>query len=240
MKPIASNDLLSQLRAAVASYQIAPQTIEKLQSLQFVVLAAITGSGRNTIVRELLKTGRYSYIVSDTTRRPRVNDGIKEQNGVEYWFRSEADALADVKAGKYVEVAINHKRYLYGNSIKAYDEALSTHKIAITDVDTKGADTFHRVKSDVMAIFVLPPSYEEWRRRLMDRGDMTDEEFTNRVQSARAELTHALETDFYHFVINDDLDQAVKAIDELATGKEATRQDALGKQVAADLLAKLA
>jgi len=81
-----------------------------LQQTKFVPLVAITSSGRNTLIRELLKTGEYHFIVSDTTRKPRTNDGVMEQSGVEYWFRDEDEVLQDVKDGKFLEAAVIHSQ----------------------------------------------------------------------------------------------------------------------------------
>src|SRR5579885_607634 len=107
---------LQEFKTVLANYRISPASQRILQQTNLVLLAAPTSAGRNTIIRELLKTGDYHYIVSDTTRQPRINDGIPEQNGVEYWFRSEADILKDLAAGQYVEAAIIHNQQVSGIS----------------------------------------------------------------------------------------------------------------------------
>lgn len=98
-----------QFKNILKNYQMSEKSVEILNSTEFVMLSAISSSGRNTIIRELLKADDFYYIVSDTTRMKRMNDGVMEQNGVEYWFRSEEEILADLANGKYVEAAIIHK-----------------------------------------------------------------------------------------------------------------------------------
>jgi guanylate kinase len=67
-----------------------------LEGLNLVLLVAPTSTGRNTVIRELVSKHNYQFIISDTTRPPQYRDGRTEENGVEYFFRSEDDMLADL------------------------------------------------------------------------------------------------------------------------------------------------
>ena len=87
---------------ALKDYQLSDHALAILTKTQLVILTAPTASGRNTIINELLRTNEYNFIVSDTTRPPRLNDGILEQNGREYFFRDEADMLQDIKDGNFL------------------------------------------------------------------------------------------------------------------------------------------
>jgi len=120
---------IDEFRAALENYQVAPPALRLLAQTKFVMLIAPTSTGRNTVIRHLLKTNDYYFIVSDTTRKPRSNDGIMEQNGIEYWFRSEADVLADIEQSKYLEAAIIHNQQVSGISIREFQKAFDTNKI---------------------------------------------------------------------------------------------------------------
>ena len=99
-------------------YNPSLEIIDLLRNIQFVLLAAPTAAGRNTIIRNLIMTGKYYYVVSDTTRKPRINNGIPEKNGNEYWFKSEEEFLHGLKNGAYVEAAIIHNQQVSGISLE--------------------------------------------------------------------------------------------------------------------------
>lgn len=94
---------LPEFAETLSRYRVSEPVIEVLHSFRLVLLSGPSASGRNTIINELLKSGQYVYIVSDTTRRPRVNNGVKETNGVEYWFRSEEQLLDELRHGDFLE-----------------------------------------------------------------------------------------------------------------------------------------
>src|ERR1700759_5108412 len=114
-----------EFKAVLDSYQISDRARQAVQELKLALLLAPTSSGRNTIIRYQVGTGRYYYIISDTTRPPRVNDGVQEKNGREYWFRSEEEILADLKAGEYLEAEIIHNQQVSGISIRELEKAHS-------------------------------------------------------------------------------------------------------------------
>lgn len=228
-----------QFKTILKQYQMSDQSVDILNSTEFVMLSAISSSGRNTIIRELLRTDDFYFIVSDTTRSKRVNDGVMEQNGVEYWFRTEEDFLADLKNGKFVEAAIIHNQQVSGVSIRELDIARQNNKIAISDIDVQGVHNIMEHSKLAVPVFVLPPSYEEWIDRWMKRGKITDAEYDNRMNSAIQELTKALEEDYYHFLINDDLAEAVKGVTQIAKGIVSAKHDLAGRKIAEDILRRL-
>ena len=206
---------IQNFQTALDGYHPSKTAIQVLSQTELVLLVAPAPSGRNTIIRELLKTDDYYFIVSDTTRKPRTNDGILEQNGREYWFRNEADMLADIDSGKFLEAAIIHNQQVSGISIRELQAAQELRKIAMTDAEVAGADNAIRYKPDTVAIFVLPPNFEEWQRRLRYRGDMHDEEFKRRMESALTEFEIALSRDYFRFVVNDSIDDAAAEVNQI-------------------------
>ena len=203
----------------LAKYQISERAQKVLDDLKLVLMIAPTAAGRNTIVRYQLKTGRYYYIVSDTTRPPRVNDGVTEQNGQECWFRSEETMLADLKAGEFLEAELIHGQQVSGISIRELEKARYAHKIAISDVDLGGIHKIVRAKPDTIAIMLLPPGFEEWQRRLAGRGVMRPDEEKRRLETARRIFEDGLKYDYYHFVISENIEQSAAIIDAIVEGK---------------------
>lgn len=206
---------IEEFRHALESYRLSDTARKKLEDLQLVLMVGPTSSGRNTIIRELVKTGAYHFIVSDTTREPRSNDGIPEQDGVEYWFRNEKDMLQDIRNGDFLEAAIIHNQQVSGISIRELAKARATNKIAIDEVEIKGADNAYRAKPDTIIIFSVPPGFEKWMQRLHKRGSLPDDEIYRRLESACLEFDAALTHDYYRFIINDDIDETVAIVDSM-------------------------
>jgi guanylate kinase len=207
---------LKEFQAVLKDYRVQALNRPILDKIELVLLTAATSAGRNTIIHELVKTKAYHFIVSDTTRQPRVNDGKKEKNGREYWFRSEAEVLADLRDGNYLEAAIIHNQQVSGISLRELEHAKDEGKIAITDIEIVGVDNIVSAKPDTLALFVLPPSFEQWQARLKHRGRMTAIERRRRMESACLEFAAALEHKYFKFVINDTIDHALEQVHELA------------------------
>ncbi len=206
---------LEEFKKILADYHISNQSKTILARTKLALLLAPSGGGRNTLIRELVKTGKYHFIVSDTTRKPRVNDGIAEKNGVEYWFRTEQEILADLEAGKFLEAELIHGQQVSGISIRELQKAQDENRIAITDVDMGGLHNIVQAVPDITAVLVLPPSFEEWQRRMLNRGEMTVSEHKRRLETAIKIFSMALEHSYFKFVINDKLEHAVEQIQAL-------------------------
>jgi guanylate kinase len=214
----------SEFREILDKYVISAHAQQVLKDLKLVLLVAPTSAGKNTIIRHQLEAGRYYYVVSDTTRPPRKNDGIMEQNGKEYWFRTEEDMLAGLKAGEYLEAELIHNQQVSGISIRELEKARDEHKVAITDVDPDGIHNIVRAKPDTIAIMVLPPSFEEWQRRIAGRGRMMPGEEKRRYETALKLLEDGQKHDFYHFVISENIEQSAGIIDAIVEGKSNPHQ----------------
>ena len=207
---------LKQAKGLLRSYTLSESSLQILKKAPLTLLAAPTSSGRNSIIKKLLETDKYHFVVSDTTRKPRVNNGIPEQNGVEYWFRSHQEVVEDLRSGKYLEAAIVHETDIYGISIRELKKALDSKKIPITDIEIVGVDSVLKLKPDTTAVFVVPPHFEEWHDRLEKRGEMSRDELERRMRSAAEELKHALENESsYHFLVNDSLEHAVEQMHQI-------------------------
>ncbi len=205
-------------QAQIANYTPNQAGVELLQAANIVLIVGVTGAGKDTIQREMLKSGDYYNLITTITREPRYNNGVLEQDGVEYYFISDAEAEARIDAGDYVEVSLVHGR-IYGVTVDEIRRVNESGKIGIADVDVQGVAKYKKLSSAVTAIFLVPPSYAEWQRRVRKRylneADFM-KDWPNRRKSAISELEKALEAPYYHFVINDELEEAVDACAKLA------------------------
>jgi guanylate kinase len=229
---------LSEFEAVLRDYRLSPDAQRTLDDTKFAIMVGPSSSGRNTIIKRLMHTDKYHFIVSDTTRPPRANDGVQERNGVEYWFRDEDELLADLRAGKFLEAEVIHQQQVSGVSIRELEKAHAGHKIAITDVDIGGVSNILKLKKDASIIMILPPSFDEWQRRLKHRSTMTDIEWRRRLETSVRIFSAPAEHDYFKIVINENLEQAVAQVDAIArTGQIDPAQQQKGLKLAQELLA---
>jgi guanylate kinase len=207
-----------EFKEVLKHYQMSDHAKSALEGLNLILLVAPTSTGRNTVINELLKQkgDEYYFIVSDTTRAPQVRDGQLEQDGVNYFFRSEEEILHDLQAGEFLEAALIHDQQVSGISVRELEKAKSLNKIAITDIEIQGMDSIKRVQPDAKAIFLLPPSFNAWQDRMASRGRMQETELRNRLKSAAEEFNAALSRNYYNFVITENVGQSAAIIDAIA------------------------
>lgn len=237
--------LRAEFEKVLSDYKPSDHARGIINDAAFAVLTGPSGAGRNTLIRELAKTGAYHFVISTTTRPPRMNDGVLEQNGREYWFCTEQEVLDDLKAGEFLEAEIIHGQQVSGISIEELERASLERRIAITDVDIAGIDNVLRAKPDALPILVFPPSFEVWRQRLNGRGDMDMDQLKRRAQTAARIYELPEKDDRYRIVINDTIEHAVAQIRAIAEHGELdpvprAEAQAIARQLRADTLARLA
>lgn len=213
-----------EFKEVLANYHVSEKGKQMLKNTTLVLLVSPTSAGRNTIIKKAVETGKYEYIVSDTTRPKRINNGVKEQNGVEYWFRTEDEMLDDLKNGLFLEAELIHDQQVSGISLRELEKATQHDKIAINEVDYEGIANVFEALPDTHAILVLPPSPEEWMKRLTNRGDMTTEEIRNRLVTAEKILESAQTRDYYKIIVNDDVNNAVKQLQSIVEDGKYTEE----------------
>ncbi len=208
---------MDEFRRLLEDYRPSEAGKRTLREVRLVLGVAPSATGRNTIIRELEKVGNYHFVISDTTRQPRINNGVPEQNGREYWFRTEEEMLHELRHGEMVEAAIIHGQQVSGISIRELAAAQESGSIAVKDVEIIGAANIHRLKPDALVLFMVPPSFDMWMERLHSRGYMSPDEIGRRIESAERELAAALEADYYRFILNDTLEGTTAEIHRLVT-----------------------
>ncbi len=229
------------LQTLINSYQPSAATKQLVATHPLVLVAGISGAGKDTIANRLVATGKYQQFVSHTTRPPRSNDGQLEVDGQDYHFIDQQRAEQMLQQQEFIEAKLVHGT-IYGTSAAEFQKAIDSQKIPINNVDVQGVDEYKQLSDQVTALFILPPSFETWLERLKSRYP-TDEEFAQnwpkRRDSAIRELSFALESKYFEWVINDDLDQAVKEADRLISNQEMEFVTSEQKQIAKDILSKL-
>jgi guanylate kinase len=208
-----------EFKDILEKYQISDRAKKALEGLKLVLVVAPTSTGRNTIIRYLIDNLNYYFIISDTTRPAQMRDGKMEENGVQYFFRSEQEILADLKAGEFLEAAIIHNQQVSGISIRELEKAKNQNKIAITDIEIIGAGNIMRFYPKAKAVFLVPPNFTEWQKRIAGRGYVNDQELKHRLISASKELAAALQNDYYHFVVAENIKQSALVVDAIANDR---------------------
>jgi guanylate kinase len=222
---------------AIKSFKLSDHAESVLASTPLVAFVGITASGRNTVIRHLVEQGNYRFVVSDTTRQPKFRDGRLEQDGVDYYFRSEEAVLQDIINGEYIEAEIIHNQQVSGSSIRELKKVLEAGKTPIRDFDIGGIENIAKLKPDAIIIALLPPTYAEWERRLYAREHIDSEEFNNRLRTAKRILEMILTQQRFNIVINDDLQECVETIRTIVEHDGYTSElAAYGHHVAQEIL----
>lgn len=196
------------------TYKPSIATIALIRETPILLLVGVSGAGKDSLKQSLLKTGKYHHIVSHTTRAPRMNADVLEKDGREYHFisLSEADKMMDEHA--YVEAKM-YSGNIYGTSVEEIKKARDDNKVAVTDVEVQGVAEYKAFAPEVKAVFVLPPNYEVWQKRLLSRygGEIDEADYAKRMATARIELSKALGSNYFFYLINDDLSKALEEVE---------------------------
>ena len=168
------------------------------------IVCAPSGAGKTSLVAELLqRDGNVRLSVSHTTRAPRPG----EQDGSDYHFVSRPTFEAMIERGEFLESAEVHGN-LYGTSQGWIDEQRARDVDIVLEIDWQGAQQVRKLIADAIGIFILPPSPDTLRRRLIDRGQDSNAVIERRLQAARGEVEHLAEFDYV--IINHNFDDAVE------------------------------
>lgn len=210
-----------------------------MRNTDLVLLRGPSSGGRNTIINILLKdAGIYAEFITDTTRPPRDVDGNIEKNGVDYWFRSEDEFINGLENGDYIEAEVIHSQQVSGMSIRELERIGTVGRIPILDIHFGGVDSIRAIKEDAMVIFITPPNFDEWVRRLRTRGTITPEEFEKRFKTSKEDYEHALATPNVFFVVNDDLEKAVSDVKRIIESNDYSEEENVAARNVAEAIYK--
>lgn len=184
--------------------------IRKKVTGTLIVISAPSGAGKGTICRELLKRNDNLFLsISMTTRSPRVG----EKDGVDYYFVTKEEFERRIKDNQLLEYAIVHNENYYGTPKDKVEEYLSKGMDVILEIDIQGALQINEIMPEGVFIFVMPPSMEILKERLIQRNTETKEQLVERFRKAYQEINEV--SKYNYVVINDDVDLAVKKIESI-------------------------
>jgi guanylate kinase len=183
-----------------------------------VVVSSPSGGGKGTLIQRVLNTvPNLSYSVSYTTRAPRAG----ETNGRDYFFVSTLQFEEMMQRGDFLESADVHG-HLYGTSHEQVQRERAAGRDIILEIDVQGAASIRGLIDDAVTVFILPPSFEVLRQRLIARGTDASGDLERRLRGAPAEVQQY--KDFQYVILNDDVECAANQLAAIISA-ERTRCD---------------
>ena len=200
------------------------------------ILSAPSGAGKSSLINALLADlprNEVRLSISHTTRNPRP----AEEDGVHYYFTTHAEFEALIEKDHFLEWAEVFGNY-YGTSLPMIEKSLEQGVDVFLDIDWQGARQIRQKVPNVKTIFILPPSREELKNRLVGRGQDSDETIAKRMAEAKSEMSHYNEFDYV--IVNDDFQQALAELKAILTAErlKLSSQEIRHKALIEQLLAK--
>lgn len=174
-----------------------------------LVVSGPSGAGKGTICKALLnKNDQIKLSVSATTRKPRNG----EVHSVNYFFIEKEEFTKMIENGEFLEYAQIYDNF-YGTPKAAIIECLEKGQDVILEIEMQGARQIKEVYPEGVFIFVLPPSLEELKSRIVGRGTETQEEIEKRFSCAFEEINQIVNYDY--FIVNEDIEKSVSDVEAI-------------------------
>ena len=171
-----------------------------------IVISAPSGAGKGTVISKLLEKEDNLWLsVSATSRTPRTND----IEGVTYYFYSKEEFENKIKEGYFLEFAEYAGNY-YGTPKEFIEEKLSKGIDVILEIEIQGAMQIKKLVPEALFIFIMPPTLQELKRRLVGRNTDSKEKIIERFKIAYKEINEV--SKYNYVVVNDEVDNAVSKI----------------------------
>ena len=176
-----------------------------------IVVSGPSGCGKSTLDNMLISQRENIVMsISDTTRAIRGN----EVDGVDYNFISNEQFEENIKNNKYLEYAIYNNK-CYGTPEAWVDEQLNSGKDVILEIEIEGARQVDAKRSDAVFIFIMPPSMNVLKQRLVSRKTENKEQIVNRFKAAYQEINEVAK--YNYVIVNDDVDKALEKMNSIIT-----------------------
>ncbi len=204
--------------------------LNKLKKGQLIIFAAPSGAGKSSLIKKIVSNNdKIELSVSATTRPPREG----ELDGKDYFFITDNE-FNDLKTkDAFIETAIVHG-YQYGTLKTFIEERLKNNIRVVLDIDVQGYNQIIDSVKDIVSIFIIPPSLNELRKRLLSRGLDTEEVIEKRLINAKKELKFAKSFDY--IVLNEDFNRAFDEISSIILSKNYEYNEAYNQNILKDLL----
>ena len=177
-----------------------------------LVISGPSGAGKGTICKALIEKNSFWISVSATTRKPRQG----EVDGKSYYFTSKEEFLERIEKKDFLEYAEVYGNY-YGTPKSKVIEMLDNGNDVILEIDIQGALKVKEAFPEGIFIFILPPSMEELKQRIIRRGSETPESLMTRFKSAYKEINYV--SKYNYAVVNDTVEEAVKKIEAIVVAE---------------------
>lgn len=174
-----------------------------------LVVSGPSGTGKGTICKKMVgMNDAIKLSVSATTRQPRLG----EKEGISYYFKTREEFEKMVENGEFLEHAMIYDNY-YGTPKQAIVDQLDAGVDVILEIEMQGARQIREVCPDAVFVFILPPSLDELKHRIVGRGTETKEQIEKRFNSAYNEIK--LLGDYDYFIFNNIVDKSAEEIFEI-------------------------
>ena len=171
-----------------------------------IVLIGPSGSGKGTVLKEVLKNDDSTFLsISATTRKMRAG----EVDGVNYYYITREEFESRIEQNKMLEYAVYCDNY-YGTPKDEVVSRLDKGENIILEIEVQGAKKVKQMFPEALQIFITPPSFEELRNRLVNRNTEDMETINKRLTQAKNEIGYAKECDY--IVVNDEVSAAADDI----------------------------
>ena len=180
-----------------------------------IVVSGPSGAGKGTICNKLIEEMKDTKIsVSMTSREPRG----KEVEGVDYYFVSKEEFEQRIENDEFLEYAVVHNNQYYGTPKGKIEEDISNGKNVILEIDIQGAVKVKELVKEALFIFIMPPSMEELKDRLIKRQTESKKKILQRFKTAYNEINEY--TKYNYVVVNDKVDKAVEKVKSIITAEK--------------------
>jgi guanylate kinase len=216
---------LKLLPSLAQNYKPSPEVLSKIGNLSLVMVIGPSGVGKTSVIERL----NLKYVPSDTTRAARPG----EKEGVDFYFLNNYQKIiSDLKNGQFVQVAVDSGGDLKATRSSSYPDSGTIVMAIVTDVVPIMRSLGFRQS---ISTFVTPPIYEEWMRRLKSHR-LTKEQLSKRLAEAKRSLEFALTDEQMHFILADEVELAVKQVEDLVKGKTDAEREKTARKAAEEML----
>ncbi len=180
-----------------------------------IVISGPSGAGKDTVCNKVVEDMKDTKIsISMTSREPRG----KEQDGVEYYFVTKEEFEEKIKNDEFLEYAIVHNNQYYGTPKGKIEEDISKGKNVILVIDIQGALKVKELVPEALFIFIMPPSMEELKERLIKRATESKKKILERFKTAYNEINEF--TKYNYVVVNDKVSNAVEKVKSIIAAEK--------------------
>ncbi|HET9850107.1 MAG TPA: hypothetical protein VFP35_00540 [Candidatus Saccharimonadales bacterium] len=221
-------DFLRQFPQLVKNYQPTSAVAQQIKQVSLLIIIGASGVGKTSLIQKL----DLPFVPSDVTRAPRPG----EQEGRDFYFLTDyQQIMADIKAGKFVQIAISPDGEFYASRASAYPPS----GWAVLPVVSTAVPAFRALGfAKTLSAFIVPPNWDEWMRR-MGSHNLSEDQLSRRLAEARRSFDFALTDPDVHFILNDKLDTATGQLKAMLNGKIDNNREEAAKAIARELLEKI-